>query len=457
MTRKQKRLVKAIQAMSRDDQIKTIQSFGIEGVSYDVALDSLLDGRPISGNSIAGSANIYLTYSSQTTEIYKKYNGESEYGNDQVRAMVDIRTAFIASEGVSVSVNEGVSEGHSELFSKFIEQNRLDGIRLSDLVRTTEMSGYAITNILKGNDETKLIPYMGLLSSGRGKRYIYPELKNPLNPFEIKGFYQGSKEDKKEFKLDNIVYIRTGGYGDFHDYPTTKIGVVLTEAENYDRAQKDMRELNYRSARITPDFKTQSGNETKAVVESLKEQKWKIGQARIGTADFSYKSPATGAHDNLKTEMIVNLKTMSGVTSVPVHWFGWVDQMSNRATAQELYSMISNGTSMERSSIESSLKELFLIMQQVYIDSGGDLIKEVVDDFEIKLPLIDLGKFESMVKAYSMLFSDGIISEGTYRNIVPGIDPILEKEMIAAESEDAETDFVDKSEISIEQEEGEDE
>lgn len=445
MTRKQKRLVKAIQAMNPQDQKKTIQAMQIEGLDYNMTMDNLLTGQPIGG--VEGTQNIYRTYSSQVTATYKKYAGEDEFGNDQVRTIIDSRTAFIAGEGLSVALGENVNgddKGYSELFTKFLEKNKLDSIRLFDITRATEMCGYAIISVLPTSDKFNFIPVLGLLNTARGKHFYQPVLRNPMNPYEIKGFVKTVDKEKTPVNITNAIYIRTGGYGYVEDYPTTKIGISLTECDNYDRALKDMRQLNYYMARITPDFKTKSSAETKTVAAAIANKKWKIGQSRVGTAEFNYKVPTSGAHQNLQIEMTSNLKTMSGNSSVPVHWFGWVDQMSNRATAQELYAMVNNGTIMERESIESAMRQALILMQETYIDAGGPLITEVTEDFEVRLPLIDFGRFESTVKAYSMLHADEIISTQTYRNIVPGIDPLKEQQLI---DEERKKELVRKSEF----------
>ncbi len=457
MNRKQKKAIKLIQAMGNKEQLKTIQSMNIDGINYPVALDSMIDGVRLGGPS--GLSNSYTSYSMQVTEAYKKYCGESEYGNDQVRAVTDARTAFIAGEGMSIALGKKSTKKHGELFDLFLEKNKLNGIRLMDLVRTTELSGYALTVVAPSlKKDEKKIPLFGLLQTNRGKVYYSP-VSPEMFPYEITGFMRGTGDHKESFNisLEFATYIRTGGYGCYSYSPTTKIGTILTECDNYDKALKDMRSLNYTMARITPDFKTTSKGETDAMTNWLKKQKWKIGDARIGTAEFDYKTPGTGAHDNLKSEMVANLKTIAGTTGVPVHWLGWVDQMSNRATAQEMYAMVNNGTIMERTALEASLKEVLIKMQKVYIDNSGKLITQVTEDFEVKLPLIDFGKFESTIKAYSMLYADDIISEDTYRNIVPKINPAKEKELIDRQEKDSEEDLVKKSKLVEPEESEEDE
>ena len=440
MTRKENRAVKLIQSMKPSEQVKTIQAMGVEGIVFDVAMDSMYDGTAMFDR--AGVANTFTSYTRQTQELYKKYNGESEYGNAQVRSVIDARTAFISGEGISLALQEGVSIEHKELFKKFIEINRLNGNGLFDLVRQTELQGYAVSYLLNGNDRSKMIPIMGLAGTDRGKKFLKPIYSMEGANLFVKGIEQKDSkalgEPGEKLNLSHFVYIRTGGDGSSAYSPTCKTGIVLKECENYDRASGDIRELNYRMARITADFKTSSDKETKALAEALQAGKWQIGDARIGTAEFDYKVPGTGAHSNLKDEMSTAVKTISGVTSVPVHWFGWVDLMSNRATADELYASIYNGTSVERSAIQDGLKELFIMMQEMAIASG--LITEVTYDFTIKLPMIDFGRFKEMIDSYTALYGNEVISMATYRNIVPGIDPIAEKEQIKKEQEEREKD-----------------
>jgi len=446
-TKAMNKAFKQIQAMNPGEQKKAIQAMASEAEKFDVELDSLLTGKRVTG--VSGVENTYTGYTQQVTETYKKYCGEADFGNDQVRAVVDIRSAFISGEGVSINLGESVRESHKELFDKFTQKNRLGSTRASDISNTTEMSGYAVLSVIPDKKDELKIPLLGLIGTSRGKKYYEPEFVNPLFPYEIKAINrQVDKTRKEPIKIDNPIFIRTGGYGCWADTPTTKIGIVLTECENYDRALKDLRRLNHYCARITPTFKTANKSETTAVMKFLSETSWKIGDAFIGTADFSYEVPSKSAHEGLQTEMTSNLKTIAGGTSVPVHWFGWVDQLSNRATAQELFTLVDNGTKSERGAIEDGLREAYIKMQRAHIDSAGKLITEVTEDFQVKLPLMDLGKFESMVKAYSLLFSDDIISEGTYRNIVPGIDPVREKEQIE-EEQGSEEEPVKKSDINL--------
>ena len=81
--------------------------------------------------------------------------------------------------------------------------------------------------------------------------------------------------------------------------------------------------------------------------------------------------------------------------------------------------------------------------QAAYIDSGGTEITTVTRDFTISIPSVDYGRFESMVRALSLAYSDGIISEDDYRAFIPGIDPLETKKALAHKEKADISDILD--------------
>jgi hypothetical protein len=107
--------------------------------------------------------------------------------------------------------------------------------------------------------------------------------------------------------------------------------------------------------------------------------------------------------------------------------------MSNRSTAETLYEMIKQHTVNERSIWESSLYDMIIKAQEMYIDSGGQEISNLDYNFEVKLPLIDFAGFLDRVKALNLAYTDEAISIDDYRNMLPGIDPYKTKRAIEKE------------------------
>lgn len=395
----------------------------MEGERRSMDIESGMLAR-LSSSVIPGIINEYLTYEGQVEETYKKYRGEADWGCASVRTIIDTRTAFIAGEGLAISADKNVKT--REWISKFIKKNKLDGSRFYEAVMGTEMSGRALFII---NCEAGEFPVV--------VRIPYAKKEYELS---IKNKYAWVPDSVKirdvTVPVDKFVYVRTGG-DDLHwDTPTTRTGIVLTDCENYDRALKDIRRTNHTVSRITPTFKTETDMETAVLSEHLKNKGWKIGQAFVGKAALEYKTAGTGALENLKTELSSSAKNISAVTGVPVHWFGWTDLMSNRATAEDLYQMVSNATSRERTLIAESIYELIVKAQAMYIDNGGTEITEVDDDFVVRIPSIDYGHFEQLVRALSVAYTDEAISMDDYRSFIPGIDPFVTKKAVDKEKKE---------------------
>lgn len=384
-----------------------------EGVKQDVTIeDGITWARMASG--IQGTTNEYLTYGSQVEETYRKYRGQSAWGNAAVRTIVDTRASFIAGEGLAIACED---ETFTAWAKKFMKATKLAGSLFFDSVLGAEMSGRILYTLLPRTGQFPLvlrIPYT--------RASAFKIVDGSL-------VYQANGHDVT-LPPERFVHIRPAGDDCHDDEAQTRVGLVLTDCENYDRVLKDMRRTNYVGSRITPSFLTKDDKETRALAAELGAKGWRIGQAYIGTAPLSFAQATSSAIDSLKGELASYAKNITAVTGIPVHWFGHTDLMSNRATAEDLYQMISNATSRDRAIVGEGLYELFVKAQTMYLDSGGSEIRVVQDDFTVTIPSIDYGRFESMIKALSMAYVDKAISIDDYRSFIPGIDPLVTKRAI---------------------------
>lgn len=440
-----------IKEIKQTTTMKQIQAYDPEAHKQDITLEALLTGNAVN-ISIPGTINAYKNYQSQVRETYKKYNGQSDFGTQQVRAVVDLRTAFLSGEGVNVAAE---NEKTRDFIERFLFLNRLNGACLVNLVKGTEMSGHQVA-VLQPHE------FANSESNVRVRRYPL-NIDLPIEPIykdefrdDIKAIgVKNKKGHVEELKLKNFIYIRTGG-DDWSSYgATTKVGLVLTDIENYDRAIKDQRRINHITARVTPVFKVEDADGVKSLKAQLQDSKWKIGKTYIGSADFSYETPGQGAHENLNSELVATIKNISSVTGVPVHWLGYVDLMSNRSTAETLYELLKNATSNERLIWESSLYDMILKAQEVYVDSGLSQGFRIDSNFDVKLPLLDFSNFLERIRGYEIAFKNAIISDNDFRNAIPGIDPIKTKRDLELQQKEAEADLMRRSEdIDFENMEG---
>ena len=423
----EKQLLKAIQAMS-----------GVEGAADPVQIESLLTYMRLN-NSIGGTLNNYKNYESQVAETYRKYNGEADWGNQQTRAVVDIRSAFISGEGFSISCED---ERCADWITDFLDKNKFFGTRLFNAVVSGEITGKVLLNLKPVLAE---MPRIIKIPFHNDNKYEVV-LRDSWDPESIEDVVKEENGKKVSLGLKNFVFLKLSGDDRSVNKTTTRVGVVLNDLENYDRALKDIRRINHICARITPTWDTSvGGTSAKTIKEDLQKDKWKIGDAYIGSAKFSYETPGTGAHENLKSELSSTIKTISSVTGIPVHWIGWTDLMSNRATAESLYESINNATVFERTIWAEGMYELLVKAQEVYINSGGSEISHVNTDFEVRIPVIDFSNFLNIVKALSTAFNDGVISKADYQNFIPGINPLYTNRQLEEEEEKNAEKFISTS------------
>lgn len=427
-----------------------------EGENQQITLESLLYGTKLSG---AGIESQYQNYSAQLIETYRKYEGRSNLGSPQLRALVDTRTAFISGEGLSVQAENNKT---AAWIDKFLTENKLKGSKWVNLVKGGEMSGkqLIILDVVgKITGEPKIICYRIPYANGMMGINYEIDLLNKFDFDSIRGLLKIDKMTGEKIRLNfkNFKYVRLGGSDADINETTTRVGLVLHEIESYARALNGIRQNNHLFNKIFPTFLTKSKNETSELLSWISRVKWKIGTTFIGTAQMKYESPPTTTHENYKAETLAVGKIISATTGVPIHWIGWVDIMSNRATAEELYEVINNATTMDRLIWSEAIRDVIIMAQEMSIDNGIGELKTVDKKFEVKIPLINFSKMLNYVKALSIAFNDEVISKKDYQNALPGIDPYQTQQNIEKEQQESVEKFTAEIEEEPEDEEKENE
>jgi hypothetical protein len=370
--------------------------------------------------------NNYTSYDLQVKAIDDKYNCTADYGSTLTRAVIDTRTAFICGSGLSFTAK---NEATKEFIEIFLKHNELTGTNLINLVQGGEKEGKQLI-ILKPNRkeqvyETRQFSYNTNHYTVNTKDDDYTEIVNITYSDDLGNDYTIS--------IDKSVYVKLGGSENNINITPPRIANVLTQIDNYERALYDLRENNHLFGFTTPHIKTQTQNDAKAIQQQLSASKWKIGDAFVGTADFAFVSPTTGASDTLKEEMSLNLKLISGNTGIPVHWLGWTDLMSNRAVAEELLEFVNVSTKKERLIWEMKMKELIIKAMILSVDAGFE--GAVYDtDFEVFLPFVSLQQVKALSETWLPLQQSGVISMASFRNMIPNVDPEKEEDLMEQES-----------------------
>lgn len=399
-----------------------------EGAQNNVLLESLLTATPL-GSS--GTDNVYRNYAAQTTAIYRKYNGRDELGNWQLRTVIDTRTGFICGEGISISGKDSTQQ----FINDVIEKNRLNGSTFIDAIKTGEMEGRVL--IMAAPDHKKKTVKFKRVNSGYcGGNNYEVFLRDVTDPESLGTVKIKSKDGNERTVSKNFVYARLGGDSSKANETTTRAGLILKNIESYDRGLNAMRHNNHLFGRVTPFLSTDNAQDVARFEKLVSGKNWKIGNALAAVkSKFEMIVPSVGAMDNIKAELLSNAKVISSVTGIPIHWLGWVDAMSNRATADSLYETINNATINDRVKWQEALYKFFVMAQEIAIDNG--FITGPIDyDFEVKIPLVSFYKMKERIEGLSLAYNDNAISMDDYRNALPGIDPYKTAQAIKRDAED---------------------
>ena len=372
---------------------------------------------PVNSVSRTVRKNNFQGYDTQIDQIDVMYRAECDYGAELLRTIIDTRVAFICGEGLSINSE---NEKTSNFIKKIMTDNDLNS-KFMDWVENTEKEGKEL--ILITLDGLKNIKYKTV--SYYEKKYI---VKSNIYS-EAESISIG---DKVVFS-DNEQFVYVWLYGTDINKPLPRSANILTQIENFSRALYDLREVNHLYGKPTPVFTCNTLDEARTIISKINAQKWKIGDAIVTVGDFKFVVPNREASESLKGEMALNIKVISALTGIPVHWLGWTDLMSNRSTAEEMGEMIEVATKKERLKWIEAIKELVIKSMVIAVDNGVEGAIYDPEGFEVAIPHISEQKLKEIIEVWLPLRDSGHISEQTFLNIVPNVNPMRERELIEQE------------------------
>lgn len=195
---------------------------------------------------------------------------------------------------------------------------------------------------------------------------------------------------------------------------------MLKLLEDIDKALWDWREMNHLFGAPTPFFKVENKSDVKPLQAALSEIQWRIGKLLITNADFSMVEITGAGAESIRKEIETKAKISSGMVGVPVHFLGFVDLMSNRATADNLMELLFASTSMERNSwvgLYSSMIEKAMRMHNEQMQNNLDSRALKVD-----IPEVSYQKLKELQEVWLPMYVGGGISLPTFLSKVPDVD-----------------------------------
>jgi hypothetical protein len=410
-----------------------------EGIRNDILNPNITNTASITATQ---KTNTYKTYKSTIQTIYDMYNNTKDYGGEFLRSVIKTRIAFIAGGGVTVIAEKNKV---AETINKFLNYNHLlEGSKLFANVKIGELEGKDLM-VLKPNKKDEQIAVRNFYSVPDP---YWVEMEEKDNQIVKQVVYKSEDEnkDQKIAPVKYLIFVRLGGTPDKVNITIPTIGNCLTDIENASRMKYDLRFNNHLYGRLTPTFLTKDNNEAKALSQRLEEDNWEIGKAYCGTSELKIVGPPVGATEAIERELIIACRIISINTGIPIHWLAWPELMSNRATAENLLEVINAATIEEREIWEESLTELVLKAGRIAYNMGFKNWPFNIDNenFEIRLPLISLAALKQIQETWIPLAEMGYISKDSVRNKIPGINPLLEKQLIKKEKQEIVNNITNK-------------
>ncbi len=394
--------------------------------------------------------NSYPSYPEAVAEIDRKYRGVADWGVVQTGNIIDLRAAFIIGDGITVSAKEEGAELELEWTERFLEYNDLDREVSQDFAKEAEIEGkIALKLALEEDKEAKkedaFMVSVRYISWTDKKYEIIPNPLDYLDYQELKWKETGQTKagtlEAKEF-----VYKKFGGRISKPNEAAPKIMKCLTQIEGLDKAERDWRQINHIFAGPVLYAECEDGETVTIALAALADKNFKINKILAGTFKLNFLSLDIKGIESIEREIISSIKMISGTTGIPVSFLGFVDLMSNRATAESLIDMINAGTTKERQTWIGAYEETIRKAMVMYNQGAGNMqmSKEKQldpDKIKVDIPIITQQHYDRLEKIFVPLYMAGKLSDETFYAMVPGLNVKVEMER-KAEKEKSEIEQI---------------
>ena len=385
-------------------------------------------------------SNPYPTYESAVAEIDRKYKGTADWGVLQTGSIIDLRAAFIIGDGLIVSAEGDEAEKELEWVEDFLKYNDLDREVVQEFAKEAEIEGKIALKLALEEDkeeDEEVEKDKKWRVSVRFISWLDKKYKVTTNPQDYLDYqklaWKASGDTKTEtLEAKEFVYKKFGGRIMNPNEAAPKIMKCLPQIEGFDKALWDWRNINHIFAGPVLYAKCKDKAEVGLMLTAFDDKNFKLKKILAGTAEMSFMKLDVGGIDSIDNEIANLAKVISGATGVPVHWLGFVDLMSNRATAEDLINMINGATTKERQTWIGAYEEVIkkaMVMWNNAAEKGMSKEKQLdPDKIKVNIPIITKMHYDRLEKIFLPSAIAGLISHETYLTMIPGLDVKAELE-----------------------------
>jgi len=417
------------------------------------------------------TSNAYPSYEFAVAEINRKYKGTADWGVLQTGSIIDLRAAFIIGDGIIISEKEPGEETSKELewVENFLEYNDLDREVAQEFAKEAEIEGKIALKLAIEEDkeeddeeieeEKKKWKVSVRFISWTDKKYKVKTNPQDYLDYQKLTWQKTGKHNAETLDAKEFVYKKFGGRIMNPNEAAPKIMKCLTQIEGLDKALRDWREINHIFAGPVLYAKCKDKQEVDLMLTAFDDKNFKLKKILAGTAEMSFIKLDVGGVDSLEKEIADLAKVISGNTGVPVHWLGFVDLMSNRATAEDLINMINGATTKERQTWIGAYEEVIKKAMDMWNNAAEKGMSKGVqldpDKIKVDIPIITKVQYDRLEKIFLPAVIAGKISDETFLTMIPGFDVKAEMEKKKAteesEIENLKKDLKDREDKDLEQ------
>jgi hypothetical protein len=403
----------------------TNERFSNDGTTY---FDSLFNSNAVSE---------YNTKQLQVDQIRKKYKGEGKHGNILLQRIINLRTAFTMPNRLFLIRNpqfEGsdkvVKEVKAFLYD-FLNINNLDAYGPRDLTVESEKTGeILLEHTWDAINKNVALNYYAWDSPG-----YKIEPKDNNNKYKLNKKYKAevSFEDKYlKIPDEKLSYIQFNEDANaIGGYPTC--GPILHIIDDLEKDFKDWRCLNHLFAHPTPHFKCETSEDANAIMTLITQIGWRVGTAIATNSDFILKGPTGVEATMLMNSITTAAKLLSGHTGIGIHFFGFANVMSNRATADSM----GEPTEVVLHSEMTSWKGFYNDMFKKAIATRNTLLAKTLPENAVQVKVIPITdrQYNVIKEIYMPLLENNNISRHTLFDNIPELDAANEEDRIKEQEE----------------------
>jgi hypothetical protein len=405
----------------------------------------------------------YAGHAQQVSAILQRYRGGAPWGNIMVQRLVNLRVAFsmpnrlFMIKNPNTTESDDVANNAKKFLTDFLKVNNLDGSAPRDFAKEMEFRGQILVRLVW--DSTLKLPILEYYPWGNDGNTVNNVTLNSYTvaPIEEEKFRIAPKlkailkinGEEKVFSEDEFCFLSFNDeLARYEGYPTC--GPIIKILENLEKDMMEWRVLNFLYAHPTPHFKCETQEQAEAINNMIKATGWRVGTALATSGDFELKGPSGTEANMLMQSITTGAKLVSAHTGIGIHFLGFANVMSNRATASSMGEPTQVVLKSEETSYLTFYRELFTKAIRM---RNNNLNREFPEDVILpKVVSITDRQWEVVKDIYLPARKDGLISSELFLDAIPGVDVEAEQARIDEEEkkneEKQQKEFDRQAEIS---------